>query len=140
MAFGFIKNFHIWPSYGQKMARIPILGHTFFGYNSAISWLIGQKIFMGIPSYDAYFSVLIFWPLSAGKLAWPPRALLMAWGLQTQPKSWPTGRTFWDNCYLEIMFAKFSGVNPPLNPSAGLCSWHVSPFAVIPYYPFSYCS
>ena len=94
MAFGFIKNFHIWPSYGQKMARIPILGHTFFGYNSAISWLIGQKIFMGIPSYDAYFSVLIFWPLSAGKLAWPPRALLMAWGLQIRQKVGPLGGTF----------------------------------------------
>ena len=24
-----------------------------------------------------------------GKWAWPPRALLMVWGLQTRPKSWP---------------------------------------------------
>ena len=30
------KNIHIWPSYGQVMARMPIVGHKFFGYNSAI--------------------------------------------------------------------------------------------------------
>ena len=33
----------------------------------------------------------------------------MVFGLQTQPKSWRTGYTFWVNHYLEI-----SVVNPPL--------------------------
>ena len=52
-------------------------------------------------------------PLLAGKWVWPPCASLMIWGLQTQPKSWPTGWTFWANHYLEIIFSKFSGVNSP---------------------------
>ena len=34
-------------------------------------------------------------------------------GLQTQPKSWPTGWTLWATHYLEFMLSKFSGVNPP---------------------------
>ena len=37
----------------------------------------------------------------------------MGWDLQTRPKSWPTWWTFCANRYLEIMFSKFSGVNPP---------------------------
>ena len=35
--------------------------------------------------------------------------------LQTQPKSWPTGWIFLANCYLKIIFLKFSGLNPLLN-------------------------
>ena len=119
------KNIYIWPSYGQKMARMPIFGLSFFGHNSAISGPIGLKVFKGVQetiiyrlvmrnlSYDAYFSVLFFGPLLAGKWAWPPRASLMVWGLHTQLKSWPTGCTFRANHYLEIMFSKFSGVTPP---------------------------
>ena len=38
----------------------------------------------------------------------------MVFGLQTQPKSWLTGYTFWVNHYLEIVFSKISVVNPPL--------------------------
>ena len=30
----------------------------------------------------------------------------MVFGLQTQPKSWLTGYTFWVNRYLEIVFSK----------------------------------
>ena len=37
----------------------------------------------------------------------------MVFGLQTQPKSWLTGYTFWVNHYLEIVFSKISVVNPP---------------------------
>ena len=32
----------------------------------------------------------------------------MVFGLQTQPKSWLTGYTFWVNHYLEIVFSKIS--------------------------------
>ena len=42
----------------------------------------------------------------------------MVFGLQTQPKSWLTGYTFWVNHYLEIVFSKISvvtGEPPPLN-------------------------
>ena len=67
------KNIHIWPSYGQKMAHMPIFWHTFFDHNSAIFGPIGLTFFMETketiihwlvvrnPSYDAYFSLLIFW-------------------------------------------------------------------------------
>ena len=40
----------------------------------------------------------------------------MDFGLQTQPKSWFTGYTFWVNHYLEIVFSKISVVNPPPPP------------------------
>ena len=40
----------------------------------------------------------------------------MVLGLQTQPKSWLTGYTFWVNHYLEIVFSKISVVNPPPPP------------------------
>ena len=36
----------------------------------------------------------------------------MVLNLKTQPKSWPT----WANRYLEIIFSKFSGANPPPPP------------------------
>ena len=67
MALVSFKNIHIWPSYSQKMTRIPIFGNTFLGHNPAISGSIGMKFFMGTqetiiyrllvrnPSYDAYF-------------------------------------------------------------------------------------
>ena len=44
----------------------------------------------------------------------------MVFGLQTQPKSWLTGYTFWVNHYLEIVFSKISVVNPPLKDIHGL--------------------
>ena len=40
------------------------------------------------------FHFWLFGPLLVGKWAWPPRALLMIWSLQTQPKSWPPVGTF----------------------------------------------
>ena len=59
-----------------------------------------------------FFSFDFFGPLLVGKWAWQPRAPLMVWGLQTQPKSWPTGWTFWANRYLEIMSWNFQGWTP----------------------------
>ena len=40
-------NIYIWPSYCEKMARVPIFGHAFFGHHSAIFGLIGLTFFMG---------------------------------------------------------------------------------------------
>ena len=66
--FVFIKKY----SFSAKC--MPIFGHTFFGHNSAIFGPIGQKIVMQTqeniiyPSYDAYFSVLIFWATFGGKI------------------------------------------------------------------------
>ena len=72
-----------------------------------IDWWWGIQIMMII------FQFWFFGPHLAGKCALPSRVPLMDCGLQTRPKSsWPTGRTFWANHYLQIMFSKISGVNP----------------------------
>ena len=49
---------------------------------------------------------VIFGPLFAVKWAWPPRAPLMIWGLQTRAKIWLNGWTFWANHYLKIFKVK----------------------------------
>ena len=36
--------------------------------------------------------------------SWPQRVL------ESTPKSWPTGWTFWVNCYIENIFPKLSGL------------------------------
>ena len=48
------KNIDIWPSYGQKMARMSIFGHAFFCHNSAISGPVGLKFFMGVQETIIY--------------------------------------------------------------------------------------
>ena len=67
------------------------------------------------PSYDAYFSSLIFGPLLAGKWAWPQLAHLMFWGLQTRPRVGPLGGPFGKTTDLEIIFSKCLRVDPPIN-------------------------
>ena len=47
MKFVSLKNISIWPSYGPKMAHMPIFEHTFFGQKSAIFGPIGLKFFVG---------------------------------------------------------------------------------------------
>ena len=72
-------------------------------------------------SYYAYFSFLFFWPLleknSRGHHTSHALLFLIVWGLQTQPKSWLSGWTFWANLYLEIMLSKFLSLNPLLKMS-----------------------
>ena len=73
----------------------------------------GFKKILRNPCYHTYFWFWLFGQFLAGKWAWPPWAPLMIWIHQTQlPKGWSTGWTFWVNCYLEIMFFKFAGLNP----------------------------
>ena len=54
-------------------------------------------------SHDAYFDFDFFSSLLVGKWAWPPRVPLIVWGLQTRPKSWPTGWTIWTDHYYSII-------------------------------------
>ena len=70
------KNIDFWPKNG---AHAHIWAYAFF-HNSAISGPIGLKFFMGVQdtiiyrlvmrnlSYNAYFSVLIFWATFGGKM------------------------------------------------------------------------
>ena len=58
-------------------------------------------------------SAHFFGPLLTGKWAWSPRAPLMVWGLQTQPKSWSTRWTFWvkiDSYILSLTTTLTSGI------------------------------
>ena len=52
------QNIDIWPSYGPNKAYMPIFGHTYFGYNSAIFMeaqeTIIYRLVMRNPSYKAY--------------------------------------------------------------------------------------
>ena len=123
-----LKNINIWPSYRPKLTsetRIcPYMGIRF----SAITlpFLINQAEILYYYSRDHYLSIthlkfcqghfLKNAPILGGKWAWPPRRRHMVFGLQTQPKSWLTGYTFWVNHYLEIVFSKISVVNPPPPP------------------------
>ena len=86
------------------------LGIRNFGHKSVIFGPIGL---IRNPSYDAYFSFLIFWATFGGTLGGSSWAPSIVWGLQTQPKRWPTGWIFWANTYLEITLSKSSGLNPP---------------------------
>ena len=54
------QNIHIWPSYGQKMAHMPRLKLLMGTQETIIYRLVVRN-----PSYNAYFVVLIFWPLLA---------------------------------------------------------------------------
>ena len=77
------------------MAHMPIFGHTFL----AIFWLIELANFMGYQetiidrlvvrntSYDAYFSVLIFWATFGGKMGVATTRALMVWGFQTRSRN-----------------------------------------------------
>ena len=95
---------HIRPASPYLCIRIlAITGLKFFmGTQKTIAY----RLVMRNPSYDVYFSFLIFWVTLAGKWAWPPRAPLTVCGLQAQPKVGPLGAEwyFWANRYLEIMF------------------------------------
>ena len=59
------------------------------------------------PSYKAYFwRFLLFWPRLVGKWVWSAHWLQRAWGLETQPKSWPNEWNFRVKCYLANRFSK----------------------------------
>ena len=104
---------------------MPIFGHTVFGHNSA-NW---AEFFMGVQetdinrllmrnlSYDAYFSFFYFWATFGGKTGVITTCTLYGLGppnLTKELAHWVVGWTFWANYYFEIMFTKFSGVNPHL--------------------------
>ena len=73
--FGHIFWVKMWPGYGLKTVRIPILGHKFYGLNSSIfepiglffyraqktiiHWLIGYKKLTPI-MFNVYLPILIF--------------------------------------------------------------------------------
>ena len=118
----FIQNYpylaKLWPKNGTH-------AHTW----TYIFWPTGLKIFMELrrwlmiiyrlmvrnSSYD-----LRFWPTFGGKMGVATTcAHYVLWhglGPPNLTKKLPTRSrwTFWVNHYLEIMFSKFLGVNPPL--------------------------
>ena len=70
--------------------------------------------------FDAFLKKSYFWRENGREAT--PRWRQGVWDLNTRPKNWPNGWTFWVNCYLENMFSKFSGLNPSPKVS---CDWYI---------------
>ena len=118
------KNIHIWPSYGQKMARMHIIGgirflailgplanwtEFFIGAQETIIY----RLVIRNPSCDAYFSYFIFWATFCGKIGVAATCSLNGLGPPNPTKKLIHWVAFSANHYLEITFSKFSGVNSP---------------------------
>ena len=102
------------------MARMPIFGHMFCGHNSTISGSIGLKFCMGVQqtiiyrlvmrnlSYDAYFSVLIFWATFGRKMG-------VATTCTPNPnqKDGQLGGPFGPTTVSKSCFRNFQGCTPP---------------------------
>ena len=119
--------------FGQYMGHkwvnldsMPIYGHTFFGHNSAIFWLIKLKfrmvtqetiiyrLTMRNKGYGHIFDIWIFGPLFGPKKGVAPHSAIRVLDLKTQPKSWPKVWSFWIMYYLKIMLPKIFDLDPPL--------------------------
>ena len=117
-----IQNVRIWPNHGQKMAYMPIFGHKFFDHYSVFFEATGLELFreaqetiiyrfvMGNSNNDVYAWFLGHFWRGNGRghhaLPWwsgPPNSI----------KKLPIWWTFWNNRHLEIMFSKFSWMDPP---------------------------
>ena len=65
------KNIHIWLSIGQKMARMPIFRHTFFGLIGRIFYGSSEDHYLSIGDEKSKLQCLFFsfdfWATSGGK-------------------------------------------------------------------------
>ena len=107
------KNIHIWPSYGLKIARMPIFGHTFLVISEPFR-PIWQNIFYGNRTQEniaiaSKKSKLLFFIFTFDFLGhflremgvattrapdgWSPLWSLVR-SLKTRPKIWPANRCF----------------------------------------------
>ena len=100
------SNFHFIQKHSYKLGQ---LGWKFF--MGAQETIVYRLVMRNLSLMMLIFHFWFLGPLLVGKLAWPQ----LVWSLKTQPRSWSNGWIFWVNWYFEIMFSKFSGVNPHLN-------------------------
>ena len=121
---GICQNILIFGKISAKLGTHAHIWVNVFGHNSAFFVPIQLKLFVGGYYYLSYdwsceiqaiiiIFTLIFRTYFYGKIdvattRAPNDNDLTVWVLLTQLKSLTTGRTFWVNCYLEIMFTKFS--------------------------------
>ena len=106
-----LKNIDIWSSYESIW---PLL--SYFLVNLAeIFHGSTEDFYLSISHKKSELSRLFFdfdfHATFGGKMGAATTRALTVWVLQTQPKSWPSGLTFWVNCHLEILFSKFSVLN-----------------------------
>ena len=110
--------------FGQVMATF---GQTFFGHNSLIFWadwelrkLLSVDSWWEIQIMMLIFRFRFFGPILVGKWQWRPHAPLIVCGLQTRPKSSPTGGTFGPTTISKSCFRYFQGwtTPPPLKSLA----------------------
>ena len=106
-----------------KISIIPCMGIRFlattwpFFVQSGWFFLVTQETIISVywlamrnHDFDAFLEKVLF---LAGKWAWRPPWRQRVWGLKSRSKSWPAGWTFWVNRYIENLFSKISGLNPP---------------------------
>ena len=65
------------------------------------------------PRYNAYFSFLIFWVTFGGEMGVATTPAPIGPGSSNPAKKLATGRNFWANHYLEIIFRNIQGLPPP---------------------------
>ena len=91
-----LKKYLYLASYWPKMARMPIIGHTFWA-NQAETFYGIYRLVIRNCGYDTFLPFLSHLWRENGH------------GHQTHPKGWPTCWTFSVICYLENVFSKCSG-------------------------------
>ena len=95
-------------------------GHV-FTCDFPITKINGDKILQFLP--QAMKAVTDVICLRWGSLRyWEKMGVATMW-VKAPPKRWPTGCTFWVNCYLEITFLNLHTSNPPLNSHNIVCEW-----------------
>ena len=113
-----------WVIWAKQSLKIPIIPCTslrffaitqpFFGqsgwnfYGNSAQETIIHRLVLKNPGFGPYlpFSILGL------KMCVAPQIPTRVWDLKPQPKSWPTWRTFWVTCYLEIVFSTFLTLDP----------------------------
>ena len=120
-----------------KSTNYSMYGHTFLAITQPFSGQSGWKIlreYKGLLTIDYSGEIKVFGPCYfrffgpyvGPKMGAAPRPPIWVRGLKTQPKSWPTGWTFWVHHYLESLFQIFWWINPlPLLKLviSPLCTW-----------------
>ena len=99
-------------------------GHV-FTCDFPITKINGDKILQFLP--QAMKAVTDVICLRWGSLRyWEKMGVATMW-VKAPPKRWPTGCTFWVNCYLEITFLNLHTSNPPPSPpeQSQYCLWMV---------------
>ena len=109
------KNIHIWPSYCQNNGiRFSAITQPFSGpiglkYLQGAQETIIYRLVMRSPSYDTYFSFLIFWATFGGKMNVATTRAPNGLGFQARQKVGPLSGPFGPTTISKSYFRNFQG-------------------------------